>query len=145
MSIIGCDLHSRYQQIAVLEMETGEIVTRRREHENGEAKAFYARLPKPSLIGIGAIGYTQWFERMLAEIGQGWWMGDPAEIRARSVRRQVTETRAAEHLLDLLLTKRFPRVGVLLRTKLRSTNCASSQLDCWSAPSGAHGLLLLQR
>jgi len=112
MSIIGCDLHSRYQQIAMLEMETGEIVTRRLEHENGEAKAFYARLPKPSLIGIEATGYTQWFERMLAEIGHELWMGDPAEIWARSVRRQVTDTRAAEHLLDLLLTKRFPRVWI---------------------------------
>ena len=36
----------------MLEAETGEITTRRLEHENGEAKAFYARLPKPSLIGI---------------------------------------------------------------------------------------------
>ena len=97
MSIIGCDLHSRYQQIAMLEMETGEIVTRRLEHENGEAKAFYARLPKPALIGIEATGYTQWFERMLAEIGHELWIGDPAEIGARSVRKQVTDTRAAEH------------------------------------------------
>jgi len=100
MSIIGCDLHSRHQQIGMLEMETGEIVTRRLEHENGEAKAFYASLPKPPLIGIEATGYTQWFEQMLAEIGHEFWMGDPAEIWARSVRRQVTHTRAAEHLLD---------------------------------------------
>jgi hypothetical protein len=64
MSIIGCNLHSRHQQIAMLEMETGEIVTRRLEHENGKAKAFYASLPKPSLIGIEATGYTQWFERI---------------------------------------------------------------------------------
>ena len=112
MSIIGCDLHSRYQVIAMLETETGEMVSRRLEHENGEAKAFYASLPKRSLIGIEATGYTQGFERMLAEIGHELWMGDPAEIWARSVRRQVTDTRAAEHLLDLLLTKRFPRVWV---------------------------------
>jgi hypothetical protein len=54
MSIIGCDLHSRYQQIAMPEMETGEIVTRRVEHENGEAKEFCARLPMASLIGMEA-------------------------------------------------------------------------------------------
>ena len=42
MSIIGCDLHSRYQVVALLEREGGEIVTRRLEHENGEAQAFYA-------------------------------------------------------------------------------------------------------
>ncbi len=112
MAIIGCDLHTRYQQIAVLEVETGEITTQRLEHENGDAKAFYARLPKPSLIGIEATGYTQWFERMVAEQGHELWVGDPAEIRARAVRRQKTDTRDAEHLLDLLWSNRFPRVWV---------------------------------
>ena len=56
MSIIGCDLHSRYQVIAVVDTDTGEMVTRRLEHENGEARTFYAGLPKPSLIGIEATG-----------------------------------------------------------------------------------------
>jgi hypothetical protein len=37
MMIIGCDLHTRYQQIAMLDTETGELVERRLEHENGEA------------------------------------------------------------------------------------------------------------
>ena len=110
--IIGCDVHSRYQVIAMLEPGTGEVVNRRLEHENGEAKGFYASLPKPSLIGIEATGYTQWFERRVAELGHELWVGDPAEIWARSVRRQVTDRRAAEHLLDLLLTQRFPRVWV---------------------------------
>jgi transposase len=112
MSIIGCDLHSRYQVIAMLETDTGEVVTRRLEHENGEARRFYAALPKASLIGIEATGYTQWFERMLGEMGQELWIGDPAQIWACSVRRQVTDTRAAEHLLELLLTKRFPRIWI---------------------------------
>jgi transposase len=112
MSIIGCDLHTRYQVIAILETETGEVVTRRLEHENGDAKAFYGKLPKPALIGIEASGYTQWFERMVAEFGHELWVGDPAEIRGRAVRRQKTDTRDAEQLLDLLVTKRFPRVWV---------------------------------
>ncbi len=112
MSIIGCDLHSRYQQIALLDREAGEIVRRRLEHENGEARAFYASLPKPSRIGIEATGYTQWFERLLAELGHELWVGDPAEIRARAVRRQKTDSRDAEHLLDLLMNNRFPRLWV---------------------------------
>jgi len=112
MLIIGCDLHTRYQVIAMLETETGEIVRRRLEHENGEARAFYASLPKPALMGIEATGYTQWFERMVAELGHELWVGDPAEIRARAVRRQKTDTRDAEHLLELLLSKRFPRIWV---------------------------------
>ncbi|MGH9359863.1 MAG: hypothetical protein ACRD1O_11930 [Terriglobia bacterium] len=100
MSIIGCDLHSRYPIIARLETETGERVTLRLEHESGEARAFHLSLPKPALIGIEATGYTQWFERMVAELGRQLWVGDPAEIWARSVRRQITDTRAAEHLFD---------------------------------------------
>ena len=58
MRIIGCDFHSRYQQIAMLIEETGEVVERRLEHENGEAGAFYASLPKPVRVGIEATGYT---------------------------------------------------------------------------------------
>jgi len=36
MKIVGCDLHTRYQQIAMLDEETGELVERRLEHESGE-------------------------------------------------------------------------------------------------------------
>ena len=42
MKIVGCDLHTRYQQIAMLDAETGELVERRLEHGRGEARAFYA-------------------------------------------------------------------------------------------------------
>jgi len=112
MFIIGCDLHTRYQQIAMLDTDTGEVVTRRLEHENGEARAFYASLAKPALVGIEATGCTQWFERMLAELGHELWVGDPAEIRARAVRRQKTDTRDAEHMLDLLASNRFPRIWI---------------------------------
>jgi transposase len=110
--IIGCDLHTRYQVIAMLDTETGETVRRRLEHENGEARAFYASLPRPALIGIEATGYTQWFERMLAELGHELWVGDPAEIRARAVRRQKTDSRDAEHLRELLVGQRFPRIWI---------------------------------
>jgi hypothetical protein len=44
MKIVGCDLHTRYQQIAMLDQETGELMERRLEHESGEARAFYAAL-----------------------------------------------------------------------------------------------------
>ena len=47
MKIVGCDLHTRYQQIAVLDSETGELIERRLEHANGEARAFYAGLQGP--------------------------------------------------------------------------------------------------
>ena len=112
MNIIGCDLHSRQQVIAMLDTETGEVVTRQLQHGNGEAQAFYAGLAAPTWVGIEATGYTQWFEQLLAARGHELWVGDAAEIRARAVRRQKTDTRDAEHLLELLCTKRFPRLWV---------------------------------
>ena len=33
MLIIGCDFHSRFQQIAMLDPQTGEVIERRLEHE----------------------------------------------------------------------------------------------------------------
>ena len=39
-------------------------------------------------------------------------MGDAAEIRASVVRKQKTDRRDAEHMLDLLLENRFPRIWV---------------------------------
>ena len=80
MLIIGCDFHTRYQQIAMLEGETGELVERRLEHENGEARNFYATLPRPARVGIEATGFTQWFERMLAEQAHELWMGRVARM-----------------------------------------------------------------
>ncbi len=100
--IIGCDLHTRYQQIAMLDTETGELVERRLEHENGEARAFYPALPKPVRVGIEATGYTHWFEGLLAELGHELWIGDAAKIRAAVVRKQKTDARDAAHLLELL-------------------------------------------
>ncbi|SRR6266851_1259394 len=51
---IGCDLHTRYQQIAMVDTETGEFVQRRLEHESGEARGFYAGLKGAVRVGIEA-------------------------------------------------------------------------------------------
>jgi transposase len=110
MKIVGCDLHTRYQQVAMLDQETGELMERQLEHESGEARAFYAALSSPVRVGIEATGHTRWFERMLAELGHELWIGDAAEIRASMVRKQKTDARDAAHLLELLLTERFPRI-----------------------------------
>ena len=114
MRIIGCDFHSRYQQIAMLIEETGEVVERRLEHENGEARAFYASLPKPVRVGIEATGYTQWFERLLQELRHELWVGDAAAIRARAVRKQKYDQRDAQHILRLMTDQKnpFPRISM---------------------------------
>ena len=50
MLIISCDFHTRFQQIAMLDPTTGEIVERRLEHETGEAEKFYSSLPGPARV-----------------------------------------------------------------------------------------------
>jgi transposase len=112
MRIIGCDFHTRYQQIAMLDEATGELVERRLDHENGEAHSFYRDLPKPVRVGIEATGPMHWFERLLGELGHELWIGDSAKIRASEVRQQKTDQRDAALILDLLLTNRFPKIWV---------------------------------
>lgn len=110
MIIIGCDFHTRFQQIAMLNSTTGEITEHRLEHENGEAERFYASLPNPARVGIEATINAQWFERILSHQGHELWIGDAAAIRASQVRKQKTDSRDALHILDLLLTNRFPQI-----------------------------------
>lgn len=113
MLIIGCDFHTRYQQIAMAEESTGELLLERRlAHESGEAHAFYRNLQGPVRVGIEATGPIHWFERLLAELGHELWIGDSARIRASEVRKQKTDERDARLILDLLLAKRFPRIWV---------------------------------
>ena len=64
MHLIGCDLHTRFQQMAMMDCQSGEIIERRLDHEAGEARKFYAALPGPGRIGMEATGRTQWFERL---------------------------------------------------------------------------------
>ena len=96
----------------MLDPTTGEIIERRLEHENREAKNFYATLPSPARVGIEATCDAQWFERMLQEHHHELWIGEAAEIRAAMVRKQKTDARDALHILDLLLANRFPRIWV---------------------------------
>src|SRR2546427_212885 len=97
MLIIGCDFHTRYQQIAMAREGTAELLLERRlDHESGEAHAFYRNLQsshEPVLVGIEATGPIHWFERLLAELGHELWIGDSAKIRAQEVRKQKTDER----------------------------------------------------
>src|SRR5260221_14790111 len=99
MMIIGCDFHPRYQQIAMMNTDTGELVERRLEHEKGEARGFYASLAKSERVGMEATGYGQWFERMLAEQGREVWSGHASEMRAGVVREEKTDARDATPFL----------------------------------------------
>jgi transposase len=110
MIIIGCDFHSRMQQIAMLETETGEVVEKKLEHESGEAKRFYEGLKEPALVGIESTSYTRWFAEMLAELGHELVVGEAGKIRAKETRKQKHDRRDAEHLLNLLVKGDFPKI-----------------------------------
>ncbi len=114
MKIIGCDFHPGYQQIAMLDKSTGELIEKRLSHssEGEEAKKFYSQLTGPVLVGLEASGQSQWFERLLAELGHKLWIGDAAKIRASTDRQQKTDRRDAHLLLDLLEQERFPQIWV---------------------------------
>src|SRR5579864_8373582 len=110
MKIIGCDFHPSFQQIAMVDTESGEQTEKKLTP--AEAVEFYRQLPGPVLVGMEACGNTLWFERLLAQFGHQLWLGDAGKIRALEVRKQETDRRDAELLLQLLLEKRFPRIWV---------------------------------
>src|SRR5580700_8775405 len=113
MKIIGCDFHPSYQQIAVLDLATGETEEKALSHERKEdVRAFYVGLKGSVRVGIEASGQSQWFERTLAELGHEVWIGDAAKIRASCERKQKTDRRDAELLLRLLAEDRVPRIWV---------------------------------
>ena len=110
MIIVGCDFHPSYQQIAFVDTESGEIEERSLTHSGAEAERFYGGLGRPALIGMEAVGNSQWFVSLLERLGHEVWIGDAAQIRASYVRQQKTDRRDAGHILKLLLEGRFPRI-----------------------------------
>lgn len=116
MMIIGCDFHPRAQMIAWKDTETGECGRRELRHD-GEAQAFYRSLQGQVVrVGMEATGYARWFERLLAECGIELWVADPAQVRAAAPRKQKTDKRDAELLLELLSDGRLEKMRVHLPT-----------------------------
>src|SRR6266446_6808640 len=112
MTLVGCDLHSRKQQVAVLDTRTGELVEQELVHEGDAVERFYCALPPPVTIGIETTGYTQWFHALMHQLGHTVVVGEAAKIRAMVVRKTKTDRRDARHLLDLLQHDRFPTVWI---------------------------------
>jgi transposase len=111
MKYIGCDFHPSFQQIAMLDQETGERVERRLLHTE-EARAFYAGLQGPVVVGVEASGNTHWFESLLAEYRHELWIGDAGAIARQEGRKQKHDRRAAALILKLMVENRFPKIWV---------------------------------
>src|SRR5436309_15596992 len=96
MIIIGCDFHTRMEQIAMVDTETGEVLEKKLDHESGEAKRFYEGVKEPALVGIESTGYTIWFAEMLAGLGHELVVGEVGRFRADETRRHEHDRCEAE-------------------------------------------------
>lgn len=111
MKYIGCDFHPSFQQIAMLDTETGEWVERRLLHTE-EARAFYQGLSGQVVVGIEASGNTHWFESLLARCQHELWIGDAGAIARQNGRKQKHDRQAAKLILKLMVENRFPKIWV---------------------------------
>ena len=115
MLLIGVDYHPSFQTIACFDEETGECGEQELNHSDGQAEKFYRNLKQRGIrvrVGMEATGYSRWFERLLAELGFELWIGDPAEIKARRVKKQKTDRKDAQLLLRLMRENNFPQIWV---------------------------------
>src|ERR1700722_5014477 len=118
MMIIGVDYHQRFQTIAFLMEETGECGEQELNHSDGQAEKFYRDLKQRGIsvrVGMEATGYSRWFERLLAELGFEVWMGDPAEIKAKGVKKGKPDREVPRLLLKLMLKNTFRKSGYRVR------------------------------
>jgi transposase len=111
MKYIGCDFHPSFQQIAMLDKETGELVERRLLHTQ-EARGFYEELKGPVVVGVEASGNMDWFESLLGRCHHQMWIGDAAAIARQEGRKQKHDRRAAALILKLMVENRFPRIWI---------------------------------
>ena len=103
MQIIGVDLHTRQQTVAMLNVETGEVIEKTLRHEGDSVREFYSNLPRPTRVGIEATGSMQWFLELMEELGIDCQVGHPAKIRAAEPRKQKHDRRDAALVLQLLV------------------------------------------
>ena len=115
MLLIGVDYHPSFQTIAFFDEEAGECGEQELNHSDGQAEKFYRDLKQRGMcvrVGMEATGYSRWFERLLAELGFELWIGDPAKIKAKRIKKQKTDRNNARLLLRLMGENNFPQIWV---------------------------------
>lgn len=106
----GVDLHARQQMVSYVNTDDAEVKHRELYHQRDDVRSFYAQLTGEVIVGVEACGYTNWFEEMIEGLGHTILVGDAAEIRRLARRRQKTDRRDADLILDLLVRDEFPRL-----------------------------------
>jgi transposase len=130
MRIIGVDLHTRQQTIAMLDTETGELVKKTLKHDGDEVRKFYSALPGQVLVGIEATGSMLWFLELLGKLGIDHQVGHPSEIRKAEPRKQKYDRRDAALLLKLQIENRFPSIW-MPSTELRDLRTLLKHRHQW--------------
>jgi transposase len=103
---------TRLQLINWCDTLDGEIKEQRLFHDSLDSvRDFYSQFRGQVRIGIEACGYSEWFQRMLHDLGHEVWVGDATKISRRARSRQKTDRRDAELLIDLLLKDEFRRIN----------------------------------
>ena len=137
MTFVGCDLHTRMQQVAVLDTRTGEVSERQLAHDGSAVEEFYAAWPGPVTVGIESTGYATWFHTLIQRLGHTLLVGDAAKIRAMVVRKTKTDRRDARHLLDLLKDDRFSAWRCAPRCGPSGVSPSCGRCRCRRIPHGA--------
>jgi transposase len=97
-----------------VDTDTGDYGEQRLEHSE-VAEKFYRDLAaqgKKVRVGMEASGHARWLERLLAELNFELWIGDATEIARKRERKQKTDRQDAQHILQLLMENRFPKIWV---------------------------------
>ncbi len=130
MQIIGVDLHTRQQTIAMLDTDTGEVLEKTLEHKAEEVREFYSALAGPVQVGIEATGSMHWFLELMEELGIDRLVGHPSEIRKAETRKQKHDRRDAALLLKLQIENRFPSIW-MPSTELRDLRILLTHRHQW--------------
>lgn len=102
----GVDLHARQQTVGYVNTSDGEVKRRELHHRRDDVRAFYAQFKSQVIVGVEACGYTAWFEQMIEDLDHTIMVGDAVEIRRLARRRQKTDRRDADLILDLHFPKK---------------------------------------
>ena len=118
MILVGCDLHTRKQQVALLNTDTGELRDQELSHVGDEVERFYAALSPPVTVGIESTGYSLWFHALLGR-------GAPNRRTCLVLICPPRWLRAIVHLFS----NRCARVAPVVRSTCGALDCRRSARD----------------